>query len=100
MNKEEYFNNMKEAKMHYMAEISRIQAQYATEHNPFKIGDIVEDPIDHTRIIIEKMEYTISHMTNIPYGVYMGTKVNEKNVAFKNKAKGTLYQCNNLIKID
>jgi len=100
MTKEEMFKQIAQAKVDYIGAIGQIQARFATDHNPYKVGDILEDPTDNVRIKVESMEYTVSFQTKIPYAVYNGTRLNKSNIAFKNKEKATLYQCNNLIKIE
>lgn len=100
MTKEEMDKQLQILKNKYIAARTMIHARYATENNPYQVGDILEDKSSGERIKVEKMSFQVSFASGIPYATYTGTRLKKDNTAFKNDQKAILYQCNPLVKIN
>lgn len=69
MDKQEFIEKLSEIKIRFQKEVNELGVQYAHEHNPYKVGDIISDHIGAMQI--ERVQVvlgaTVSISFNEPY---------------------------------
>ena len=77
----------------YIAQIRELRKEYAIEHNPIKVGDIITDhyhtiKVESMVVYVESYYYT----NNIPYIRYKGVELTKKGVPKKHQQYTTMAQ--------
>jgi hypothetical protein len=94
MDAETYKKKLAELSLEFQTKKIALAVEYATIHNPYKIGDIFTD---HSgKIKIEKIQTTISYLTELPSSVYYGLELKKDGTPKKSNSKRQAWQTNDL----
>jgi len=91
MTLQDYESKITQLKDELEKNIKDLAIEYAKEHNPYSVGDIIKD--HNCKIIIEKIIYTFDY-NRVPCCAYVGTKLNKDNSMNKLGKKERVYQLN------
>lgn len=82
-------------KNEYLTQIRELRKEYAIEHNPIKVGDIITDHY-HTIKVESMVAFVESHYYNndIPYIRYKGVELTKKGVPKKRQQDNIMAQPN------
>jgi hypothetical protein len=91
-NKENYEKQIAEIEKEAAERKTALVILYASENNPYKIGDVVSD---HSgSIIIEKITATVYWTTKFPCCSYWGLELKKDGTLRKDKSKRSVHQLN------
>lgn len=91
MDKQEFINRLSEIKQRFQKEVDELGKQYAREHNPYKVGDIISDHIGAMQI--ERVQVVlgayVSVSFNEPYCRYYGIQLKKDGTPLKTSRPNT-----------
>lgn len=89
MKLEHYKNKIKDLKKKLTDDMRSLAIQFASENNPYKIGDVI---LDDSGVLI-KIEKIITYLDySFPCCVYEGIKLKKDLTPMKSKEKASIYQ--------
>ena len=85
MDKQEFINRLSEIKQRFQKEVDELGKQYAREHNPYKVGDIISDHIGAMQIerVLVVLGAYVSVSFNEPYCRYYGIQLKKDGTPLK-----------------
>lgn len=94
MNKQELEHKLKELQQEYELKQKEVMKQFCDANNPYKVGDKFTDHIG--TIIIEKIHYSYTTITEMLSCVYFGTELKKDGTPKKNNNKRYAWQLNDV----
>lgn len=87
-------SKIKDLEQEYTSKINKLKIEYAKAHNPYSVGDIVEDHLG--KLLIEKIKFTERRVVDktIPYCFYIGKELNKNGSVSKKQTGRKVYQFN------